>query len=100
MFIGIKFSEYGLEYREGLVPFLGFDTARYGPGIAVFFGFYFLVTGLHALHLAVGIALVSWLGWRGRPRASKVQAVALYWHLVDIVWVFVFPLCYLIDRHG
>jgi cytochrome c oxidase subunit 3 len=68
-----------------------------------FFGLYFAMTGLHALHLIGGIAAVATLllSWRGAApanRVRRVQGVGLYWHFVDIVWVFLFPALYLIDR--
>jgi cytochrome c oxidase subunit 3 len=103
-FIGIKGYEYWLEYREGLVPVLNFRFGRYGGIAELFFLFYFFATGLHAVHLTIGIAMVLVLAVRtgaGRPpRPPVLRMVGLYWHFVDIVWIFLFPLIYLPGRAG
>ena len=104
-FIAIKSFEYWLEYQEHLVPALNFDLARHGGVAEIFFMFYFCATGLHALHLLIGISMVSWLAWwigSGRiDRAgSTTRLIGLYWHFVDIVWIFLFPLIYLAGRNG
>jgi len=103
-FLGVKGWEYVLEYREGLVPALDFDLARYGPTAELFFLFYFFATLLHALHLAIGIGLTGTLAARfarGRgPREPVLRLVGLYWHFVDVVWIFLFPLIYLVGRSG
>jgi len=104
-FVVIKGTEWFLEYREHLVPALNFDVARYGGVAEIFFVFYFCATGLHALHLLIGICLVSWVAIRiGRgslvPGGSTTRLIGLYWHFVDIVWIFLFPLIYLAGRNG
>lgn len=104
-FIAIKSVEYWLEYQEGLVPALNFDLQRHGGVAEIFFMFYFCATGLHAVHLLIGIALVAWLAaWIGTSRikrgSSTVRLIGLYWHFVDIVWIFLFPLIYLAGRSG
>lgn len=104
-FIAIKSVEYWLEYQERLVPALNFDLARHGGVAEIFFMFYFYATGLHALHLLIGISLVAWLAIRiGTERidrsGSTVRLIGLYWHFVDIVWIFLFPLIYLAGRNG
>jgi cytochrome c oxidase subunit III len=104
-FIGIKSVEYWLEYQEHLVPALNFDLQRHGGVAEIFFIFYFCATGLHALHLLIGISLVTWLAWwigTGRidPASSTTRLIGLYWHFVDIVWIFLFPLIYLAGRSG
>jgi cytochrome c oxidase subunit 3 len=103
VFIAIKATEYWLEYQEQLVPALNFDLFRHGGIAEIFFVFYFCATGLHALHLVIGITLVIWLsarigGGRIRPGGSVTRLVGLYWHFVDIVWIFLFPLIYLAGR--
>ncbi|MBV8202691.1 MAG: cytochrome c oxidase subunit 3 family protein [Acidobacteria bacterium] len=71
----------------------------------VFFSLYFAMTGLHALHMVVGVGLLSYLlvpSWRGRFTAewhNPLECIGLYWHFVDIVWIFLFPLLYLIGAH-
>jgi cytochrome c oxidase subunit 3 len=103
VFVVIKATEWWLEYQEHLVPALDFDLTKYGGVAEIFFVFYFSATGLHALHLLIGIAIVTWLAIRiGRgsidPGGSTTRLVGLYWHFVDIVWIFLFPLIYLAGR--
>ena len=105
VFIGIKATESWLEYQEHLVPALNFDFPRYGGVTEIFFIFYFCATGLHAVHLLIGISIVAWLAWaigsgRIRPGGSTTRLIGLYWHFVDIVWIFLFPLIYLAGRSG
>lgn len=107
VFLGIKGYEYGHKWFESLVPGRRFrwpgDPASAGPG-QLFFSYYFAMTGCHALHMLVGIGVLSVLHWRagqGRFTAeyyNPVENAGLYWHFVDIVWVFLFPLLYLINR--
>jgi cytochrome c oxidase subunit 3 len=103
-FVAIKGYEYYLEFQEQLVPALNFDTARYGGAGEIFFTFYFCATGLHALHLLIGISMVCWLAVsvsRGAGhRAQTTRLIGLYWHFVDVVWIFLFPLIYLAGRNG
>ncbi|HEX8523960.1 MAG TPA: cytochrome c oxidase subunit 3 family protein [Tepidisphaeraceae bacterium] len=107
VFLGIKAIEYTLEWREGLVPHFKFDMNRYaanpalGNRVQLFMSFYFIMTALHATHMIVGIGLVSWVAyhaWKGRytDNPTWVEMTGLYWHFVDIVWIFLFPLLYLI----
>jgi cytochrome c oxidase subunit III len=71
----------------------------------IFFSFYFAMTGLHAFHMVIGLGLLSWLMLRasrgefGPQYFTPVELGGLYWHFVDIVWIFLFPLLYLISRH-
>ena len=104
-FVVIKATEWWLEYQEHLVPALNFDLSKYGGVAEIFFVFYFCATGLHALHLLIGISLATWLAWwigTGRidPASSTTRLIGLYWHFVDIVWIFLFPLIYLAGRSG
>jgi len=106
VFLAIKGSEYAKEFAEGIAPVLGAPFTYAGPDpthAQFFFGLYFAMTGLHALHLIGGIAavaalLLSWQATAPTNRTRRVHAVGLYWHFVDIVWVFLFPALYLIDR--
>ena len=98
-FLAIKFTEYALEYRDGVVPLLSDRNLRSGPQ-RLFMDVYFVATGLHALHVTGGLGLLASLIWpfgRGRRDTSAVFAgnAALYWHLVDIVWIFLYPTLYL-----
>ncbi|MGH6737972.1 MAG: cytochrome c oxidase subunit 3, partial [Bradyrhizobium sp.] len=93
------------EYREHLVPGLNFDI-RHGKVAELFYFLYFTLTGLHALHLTIGIALVTVMAVRAWRRAFSpayyhpVEVTALYWHFVDFVWIFLYPLIYLDGRSG
>lgn len=105
-FLGIKAVEYGHKFAEHLVPGSGFRFEGPDPWHAqLFFSLYFAMTGMHALHMIIGIGVMSWLlvlNRRGRISAEyydPVECSGLYWHFVDIVWIFLFPLLYLIGRH-
>jgi cytochrome c oxidase subunit 3 len=73
--------------------------------VQLFFSFYFAMTGLHALHMIIGIGImivITCMAQRGRFTAeynSPVEMIGLYWHFVDIVWIFLYPLLYLLGRH-
>jgi cytochrome c oxidase subunit III len=105
-FMGIKADEYMHKMREHHVP--GFDF-HFAGGSAehaqLFFIFYFALTGLHALHVLIGVGVLMVLGWRAwRSQvgegfaANGLEVTGLYWHFVDIVWIFLYPLLYLVDR--
>lgn len=106
VFLGIKFLEYFHKYEEHIVPGLNFTYA--GPSarqVELFICFYFGMTGLHALHMIIGLGVVTVMvimAAKGRlepPRDSPVEITGLYWHFVDIIWIFLFPLLYLVDLH-
>lgn len=84
-------------------PHEGFGSPK--PKEELFFVFYFFMTGLHAIHLSIAIgivAVIAFLAWRGRFSPENhmgVELTGLYWHFVDIIWVFLFPLLYLMGRH-
>jgi cytochrome c oxidase subunit 3 len=106
VFLVFKFVEYREHILEGLLPGRSFRFPDPHPGrVQIFFALYFVMTAVHALHLIVGIGLMGWLAAgakRGRfsPRHySAVEVSGLYWHFVDIVWIFLFPLLYLLGRH-
>jgi cytochrome c oxidase subunit III len=106
IFLGIKFTEYYHKYEEQLVPGLNFEFREGNSGhAAIFFSFYFAMTGFHALHMMIGLGLLTYLvikATRNRFSASyytPVEMTGLYWHFVDIVWIFLFPLLYLVGRH-
>jgi cytochrome c oxidase subunit 3 len=105
VFIALKGVEYALEWRDGLVPGLHFLHAG-DRTLQLFFYLYFVTTGLHAVHLAIGIALLSVLAWKlggadlAVPSNDAIEVAGLYWHFVDVVWIFLYPLFYLVDLHG
>jgi len=134
-FLGIKVIEYKQKFDHHLVPSRNFDISyrvnhpapgdspeeiakekkEIAEGLAadpdlnahaqLYFSLYFGMTGLHALHMIVGVGLITWLlvkSLKGRFSATyntPVEIIGLYWHFVDIVWIFLFPLLYLINRH-
>jgi cytochrome c oxidase subunit 3 len=104
-FLGIKFYEYHQKYVEHLIPGAGFVWE--GPDethASLFFIFYFVMTGMHALHMIIGLGVMTVmlvLTARGKFNSiyySPLDLSGLYWHFVDIVWVFLFPLLYLVER--
>jgi cytochrome c oxidase subunit III len=104
VFLVIKGLEYLHKFEEGLVPGPNFalETPNLGP-VMLFFVLYFVMTGLHAIHMIIGIGVLgymAWQSWRGRYLADymPVELLALYWHFVDIVWIFLFPMLYLVSR--
>ncbi len=106
VFLGIKAVEYTDHIRHHLLPGPGFQyPGGDGPAAQLFFSLYFGMTGLHALHMIIGIGIVTmllYMAYRGRFSPgyySPVEVSGLYWHFVDIVWIFLFPLLYLIGRH-
>jgi cytochrome c oxidase subunit 3 len=106
IFLGIKFAEYYQKFQEHHVPGPLFSyPGPYGREAAMFFSLYFAMTGLHALHMIIGIGILGVLismAWHGRfsPKYyNPVELSGLYWHFVDIVWIFLYPLLYLIGRH-
>jgi len=106
VFLGIKFTEYYEKFVEHLVPGRGFGLSGPLAGAEqIFFSFYFVMTGMHALHMIIGLGLLTTLivkTTRDRFSAeynTPVEVIGLYWHFVDIVWIFLFPLLYLVGRH-
>ena len=106
VFLGIKFSEYYVKFVEHLVPGSSFVyEQRFAGPAEIFFSFYFVMTGMHALHMIIGLGLLTYLAvksLRGRFSSyyhTPVELIGLYWHFVDIVWIFLFPLLYLVGRH-
>lgn len=105
-FLSIKGVEYLHKFQEGLFPsreLMGFVEPQERP-LRLFYSLYFIMTGLHALHMIIGIlvlgalAVLSWFGRYHARNYAPVELAGLYWHFVDIVWIFLFPLLYLIDR--
>jgi cytochrome c oxidase subunit III len=113
-FLVVKGFEWRKEYTEHHIPTFYFDTqdmAQKSPNLhidpqhaKIFFSLYFALTGVHALHMIVGIGIfsvITFMAWRGRftpEYHTPVEIAGLYWHFVDIVWIYLFPLLYLIDR--
>jgi cytochrome c oxidase subunit 3 len=112
IFLGVKYFEYSHKFEEGLLPGHFYKhvgdkihdvSGHPSPGYATFFSFYFMMTGLHGIHILVGIGLLAWIAVRGNRGEfnssyyTPVDLVGLYWHLVDLIWIYLFPLYYLIS---
>ncbi len=107
-FLVVKYFEYGHKFHSGLLPGPYFHPHHLEHGMvpeksSIFFSIYFMMTGVHAIHILVGIGVLTWI-WRRNERGefskeyfTPVDLAALYWHLVDLVWIYLFPLLYLID---
>jgi cytochrome c oxidase subunit III len=105
LFLSLKLLEYAHDYHEHLVPWLSF--ALHGAdqaGMRQFFMMYFITTGAHAVHLSVGLTLVAVMmgialrSKQLRKHSHAIEITGLYWHLVDMVWIFLYPLLYLVSR--
>jgi cytochrome c oxidase subunit 3 len=123
-FLGLKSVEYYEEYQENLIPGLNFayehqaseSNLSHGEAAAIeseidprhvelFFVIYFIMTGFHAIHMIIGagvlviLIVLAWRNWFPPENYAPIEMMGLYWHFVDIVWIFLFPLLYLINRH-
>ena len=104
VFLGIKGIEYYSKFVEHHVPgpSFHFEEAQFAAHAQIFFSLYFLMTGLHALHMIIGFGIMLFMlgwTWRGTITAEyygPIEIAGLYWHFVDIVWIFLFPLLYLL----
>ena len=108
VFLAIKYVEYAHKFHDGLLPGKFYshqaeDLIKGTYGYHTFFSFYFMMTGLHGIHVVVGIVLLSWLAIRAKrgdfssDYYTPVDLVGLYWHVVDMIWIYLFPLYYLIS---
>jgi cytochrome c oxidase subunit 3 len=123
LFLGFKAYEYYRDYRDNLIPGWRFEDKEWTsperlrpdqeplrqedvPHVQLFLLFYWIMTGIHALHVTIGIAVllvIAYLAHRGRYSPayySPVDVTGLYWHFVDTVWIFLFPMLYLLGTHG
>jgi cytochrome c oxidase subunit III len=106
IFLGVKFLEYFHKFQEHLIPGANFGySGASARQVELFICFYFGLTGLHALHMIIGLGVLTVMtmfAWRGRfssAHYAPIEVAGLYWHFVDIVWIFLFPLLYLVDLH-
>ncbi|HEY3741857.1 MAG TPA: cytochrome c oxidase subunit 3 family protein [Bryobacteraceae bacterium] len=107
IFLGVKYIEYSHKFEEGLLPGKWYSYHETIPehvkGASVFFSFYFMMTGLHGFHIFGGICVLFWMliraskGEFGPSYYTPIDLVGLYWHLVDLIWIYLFPLLYLIQ---
>lgn len=102
-FLVVKYFEYSHKFHDGLLPgkFFTYEHAKYAEE-GIFFAVYFMMTGIHGFHVLVGMGLITWImikanrGEFSSRYYAPVEGVGLYWHLVDLVWIYLFPLLYLI----
>ena len=107
VFLSMKGWEYSVHIRDGMVPGGGthFFEEHGIEGLVMFTNLYWITTGLHFLHVTVGVILMlvaAFMLFRGKLRAAmshRLEAMALYWHLVDAIWIFVWPMFYLMGKH-
>jgi cytochrome c oxidase subunit 3 len=101
IFMGIKYVEWSAKFHHGIYPGSA-KLAAGPPGESVFFGLYYLSTGLHGLHVLIGGSVLAWVAVKVQRNVVNAEDFvflengALYWHLVDLIWIFIFPLYYLI----
>jgi cytochrome c oxidase subunit 3 len=107
-FLGVKAYEWNEKFEMHHVPGMAnfhLDGASMQGPASIFFSLYFAMTGLHAMHMVVGVGILTVLIFQAKKGKftaeymTPVDIAGLYWHFVDIVWIFLFPLLYLIDRH-
>lgn len=108
IFMVVKYFEYAHKFHEGLLPGKFFNYALSGPeaeigkNLGMYFGFYFCMTGLHGTHVLIGMGLIAWVmirnmrGEFGPDYFTPVEGVGIFWHIVDLIWIFLFPLLYLV----
>jgi len=106
VFLGVKAVEYMHKFHDGLVPgaLFTYDSPRRDQ-VQLFFFIYFVMTGLHGVHILIGIGVIAAIlvmAIKGKFHAqynNPVDVTGLYWHFVDVIWIFLFPLLYLIGRY-
>ncbi len=102
VFLVMHGTEYYKEYTEGFLPGKFFHGEISDPGAPMFFTVYFFLTGVHSAHVLIGMGVLTWLLIRtlqGRfdpAYNTPVELIGLYWHIVDLIWIFLFPLLYLV----
>ena len=105
IFLVIKYFEYSHKFHDGLLPGAYFTAEGFktGKDASIFFAVYFMMTGVHGLHVVIGIGLIAWIlirAARGEFSSryyAPIEGVGLYWHLVDLIWIYLFPLLYLVS---
>lgn len=102
-FLVIKYFEYSSKYHHGLSPLnVEFNSPEFNAAYKCFFGLYYCMTALHGLHVIFGMAILGWVISKARKNRfseryyTPVEVGALYWHLVDLIWIYLFPLLYLV----
>ncbi len=105
LFMLIKYMEYSHKFHEGIFPgkFFSYTGEGFVEGLPLYFSFYYLMTGLHAIHVLMGLILIGWILLKaykkqiGAHHYMPLEYVGLFWHLVDLIWIYLFPLLYLVE---
>ena len=105
LFMGIKYLEYSHKMHIGIFPgkFFTYTGEGFIEGLPLYFSFYYLMTGLHATHVIIGLGLIGWMLYKtfkkqiGPSHYVPLEYVGLFWHLVDLIWIYLFPLLYLVE---
>ncbi len=104
IFMGIKYIEYSHKFHLGLYPGQMFSGETGGvENLPLYFSFYYMMTGLHGIHVLLGMGLITWVAIRtargdfGPKYYTPVEGVGLFWHVVDLIWIYLFPLLYLVE---
>jgi cytochrome c oxidase subunit 3 len=101
-FMVVKYFEYTHKIHEGLLPGKFFHHAAEHSNLALYFSFYYLMTGLHGTHVLIGMGLITWVlirtirGDFDREYFTPVEGVGIFWHIVDLIWIYLFPMLYLV----
>ena len=104
-FMFIKYLEYSHKMDVGIFPgkFFSYQGEGFVEGLPLYFSFYYLMTGLHASHVIIGLFLIGWMYYKairlevGSEHYAPLEFVGLFWHLVDLIWIYLFPLLYLVE---
>jgi cytochrome c oxidase subunit 3 len=102
VFLVIKYFEYTAKFEHGIYPGAKYEHLANIPYVAQFFSIYFVMTGIHGVHVVVGMGIIAWIASRvyrghfGSDYFTHVELTGLYWHLVDIIWIFLYPMLYLV----
>ena len=105
IFMGVKYIEYSHKLHLGLAPggLFSYTEAATLEGLPLYFSFYYCMTGLHGLHVLIGMLLIFWMIIRAKKKHfnpsyyTPLECVGLFWHLVDLIWIYLFPLLYLVE---
>ena len=104
-FMIVKYMEYTHKFHKGIFPgvYFSYQGDHFIEGLPLYFSFYYLMTGLHASHVLIGMFLIAWMLLKTYKKQIHAQNympleyVGLFWHLVDLIWIFLFPLLYLVE---
>lgn len=105
IFMTVKYMEYSHKMHLGIFPgkFFSYTGDQFVEGMPLYFSFYYLMTGLHGSHVIMGMGLIAWMLYKtfnkqiGAHHYTPLEYIGLFWHLIDLIWIYLFPLLYLVD---